>query len=158
MSQADPEKRIIGRAENVSFPEFGLEAVPARIDTGARTAALWASNIRVEDGKLRFSFFGESSPFYTGEEVVFKTFDEQVVASSNGIAEKRYRIKLLIKLKGRKIRSSFTLANRSTQVYPILIGRNVLLGKFLVDVKRGKAQHRAEQERIANLQEKLKEL
>ncbi len=157
-TQQPKEPRLIGRAENVSFPEFNLMDVPARIDTGARTSAVWASDIKEENGKLSFVFFGEGNPFYTGERVTFETYEEQVVASSNGMAEQRFKVKLLIKIKGRKIRASFTLANRATQVYPMLIGRNVLLGKFIVDVKRGKTQFRAEQRRIADLQAKLKEL
>lgn len=149
---------IIGRAENISFPEFGFTAVPARIDTGARTSALWASDIRLDNGRLTFCFYGKGTPLYTGERVFFNNYEEQVVASSNGIAEKRFKVKLLVGIGGRKIRASFTLANRETQVYPVLIGRNVLLGKFIVDVKRGKAQFKAEQQRIADLQAKLKEL
>jgi hypothetical protein len=153
-----PEKKVIGRAEEVSFPEFEFKQVPARIDTGARTSAIWASDIRLEDGKLSFAFFGAGSPHYTGERVIFEEYDEQVVASSNGMAEKRFKVKLLVRLKGRKLRASFTLANRETQVYPILIGRNVLLGKFIVDVKRGKPQFDAEQQRTADLQDKFKGL
>lgn len=158
MSEVNKPKRVIGRAENISFPELKLEAIPARIDTGARTAAIWASNIAVEDGRLTFTLFDKQSPHYTGEQLSFDTFGEQVVASSTGIAEKRFKVKLLVKLQGKKIRASFTLANRATQVYPVLIGRNVLMGKFIVDVKQGKAQHKAEKQRIAELQSKLKEL
>jgi len=158
MSDKRKQPEIVGRAENISFPDFHLENIPARIDTGARTSALWASDITVNEGVLSFVFFGEGSPQYTGERITFETFEEQVVASSNGMTERRFKVKLLVKLKGRKIRASFTLANRVTQVYPVLVGRNVLLGKFIVDVKRGKTQFKAEQQRIADLQAELKEL
>lgn len=158
MSETYNNHHIIGRAENVAFPEHGFRGVPARIDTGARTAAVWASDVRVEDGVLSFVFFGPESPLYTGERVIFKEYDQQVVASSNGMTEQRYRVKLLVSLGGRKIRASFTLANRATQVYPVLVGRNVLLGKFIVDVKKGKPQRQAEKRRIADLQSELKEL
>ena len=67
----------------------------------------------------------------------FQDFDSVVVTSSNGQSQERYKIRLLVKLKGKKVRAWFTLADRSTQVYPVLIGRNVLAGKFIVDVKRG---------------------
>lgn len=156
MDSAEKKQRIVGRAEEVSFPEFAFEKIPARIDTGARTSALWVSNIHVENGMLYFTFFGEQSAFYTGKEVSFTDFDEQVVASSNGITEQRYKVKLLVKLKGKKVRASFTLTNRSSQVYPILIGRNVLFGKFLVDVKKGKTLYDAEKQRIAELQAQRK--
>lgn len=149
--------KSIGRAENIALPEFHLSAVPARIDTGARTSAIWASDIKEDNGMLSFVFFDKDSPLYTGKRVVFDTYDEQVVASSNGMTERRYKVRLLVKIEGRKVRASFTLANRASQVYPVLVGRNVLSGKFIVDVKRGKPQYKAEQRRIADLQAKIEQ-
>ena len=57
---------------------------------------------------------------------------------------------------GRRIRATFTIANRQTQVYPVLIGRNVLRGKFIIDVKLGKVLSLAEKKRIAILQSQIK--
>ncbi|HYH74649.1 MAG TPA: RimK/LysX family protein, partial [Candidatus Saccharimonadales bacterium] len=101
MSEAYNNQHIIGRAENVSFPEYNLHAVPARIDTGARTAAIWASDITVDDGVLSCALFDKASPLYTGERLRFATFSQSAVASSNGNVEVRYKVKLLIKLGGR---------------------------------------------------------
>jgi hypothetical protein len=77
------------------------------------------------------------------------------VASSIGAEQGRYKIIALIKLRGKKIRTSFTLADRSSQAYPVLIGRNVLRGKFLVDVKSGRPDHTAETKRSEQLQQEL---
>lgn len=131
------DKKIIGRAEQVSFPELGIAEAYARIDTGARTAAIWASKAEIVDGKLAVVFFDAENPHYTGEVHYFDAFERTVVASSNGLQEERYKVLLLVKLGGKRIRGSFTLADRSTQVYPVLIGRNILRGKFIVDVKQG---------------------
>lgn len=144
--------RIVGRAELVNFPECGLAEIPARIDTGAQTSAIWASDLRVDNGKLSCVFFDSGSPYFTGNRVIFDDFDDLMVASSNGIAQKRFKVKLLVGLHGKKVRASFTLANRETQVYPVLIGRNVLLGKFVVDVKKGEPLREAEQQRSIELQ------
>jgi hypothetical protein len=46
----------------------------------------------------------------------------------------KYRTKLSIRLKGRRIKANFGLSDRSTHNYPVLIGRKTLHGKFLVDV------------------------
>lgn len=158
MNEATKELRIIGRAENISLPEQGIDKIPARIDTGAKTSAIWASNMQVKDGVLSFVFFDKQSQFYNGVRHNVTEFAEQVVASSNGMVEKRFRVQLLVKIRGKKIRAAFTLANRSTQVYPVLIGRNVLTGKFVVDVKKGKPQREAERLREAELQSRLKNL
>lgn len=133
---ADIKNRtVIGQSEYVDIVDLGLTRVPARIDTGARTSAIWASDIKEENGELRFKLFGQDSEFYTGKELVFKDYEMREVTPSNGITEERYMIKVRVKLSDRKIMSRITLANRSTQKYPVLIGRNVLRGKYIVDIK-----------------------
>ena len=57
------EKAIIGSTEFVNFGERA-QKVSAKIDTGADSSAVWASNIRIDkDGVLKFSLFGEGSPY-----------------------------------------------------------------------------------------------
>ncbi len=153
---ATHHQKIIGRVEPIGFPGQQLEAVYARIDTGARTSSIWVSAAEpTEDGQLRVIFFGAGSPHYTGKEYYFTDFDITAVASSNGQVQERYKIRLSIKIGGRRIRARFTLADRSEQVYPVLIGRNVLRGKFIVDVTQGAAQREIEAARSAELQARL---
>src|SRR5436190_699353 len=153
----DHNLKTIGRVEIISFPELGVSGIPVRIDTGARTSAIWASKINInKDGKLTFYLFGESSKYFTGKKIVAEGFSRTVVASSIGAVQKRYKVKLLIRLKEKKIRASFTLTNRSQQVYPVLIGRTTLRGKFIVDVKKGKALYNAEKRRTRQLRSHLK--
>jgi hypothetical protein len=159
MDMADTEdKKVVGRAEGLSFPELGFESVSARIDTGAKTSAIWASQVNKEGDQLKVVFFDEQSDLYTGHVVTFNEFETTVVASSTGHTQARYKVRLLAKLKGKKIRAWFTLADRSSQVYPVLIGRNVLLGKFIVDVKKGKSLKEAERKRTEDLRNKLDEI
>jgi hypothetical protein len=152
----EDKKRVIGRGEVLAFPELGLEEVYARIDTGARTSAIWVSKAFEEGSRLGVVFFDESSAHYTGKVHYFDEFSEVMVASSNGNAEARYKIKLLVVLAGKRIRGHFTLADRSTQVYPVLIGRNTLKGKFIVDVKQGAVLRAEEKRRTEALQSRLK--
>jgi len=148
--------KIIGRSEKVSFPDFGFVRVPAKIDTGAKTSALWASRVHESEAGLEFSLFGPSSKLYTGERHVVREFEKIVVASSIGEHQERYKIRAQIKVRGKKINSFFTLADRSKQAYPVLLGRNVLRGKFVVDVKSGRPDIKAEKKRSSKLQAKLK--
>lgn len=141
----------IGRAEEIALPEINLSGVPARIDTGAKTSSIWATKLTEKDSALSFSLFGKSSPFYTGERITVHNYSRRIIASSNGIAQERYVVHLLVKVKSRQIRASFSLANRSSQAYPILIGRNVLRGKFIVDVKEGRPYADRERKRSAEL-------
>ena len=127
----------IGRSEEVILPELLNREIPARIDTGATVTSLWASKITETAEGLSFVLFDEKSPYYTGEVVNVTDYGKRVVSSSMGQIEVRYKIKTPITLHGRTVRATVTLADRSTQIYPILVGRNVLKNKFIVDVARG---------------------
>jgi hypothetical protein len=144
-------RKIIGRADKLDLPELGFARIPAKVDTGAKTSAIWATNVHERDGGLAFTLFGPENPFYTGEEHFVLQFSQVTVASSIGAEQDRYKVVLLAKVRGKKIRASFTLADRSKQAYPVLIGRNALRGKFLVDVKSGKPDYHAESRRDEEL-------
>jgi hypothetical protein len=148
--------QTIGRVETVSLPEVGMMQLHARVDTGAQTSSIWASSVVFKNNQLHVIFLGPEHPAYTGKEYIFTAFSDGMVASSNGQAEHRYKIRTLITVSGRRIRARLTLADRSTQVYPMLIGRNVLRGKFIVDVKKGTPIRVAEQQRSTKLQAKHK--
>lgn len=151
MSTQPQEKKLIGRAEAIQFPELnqGVE-MHARIDSGARTSAIWGEASVDANGDLEVNFFGSKVVSH-----IFSEYGRIVVATSTGHIDKRYTVKLLVTLKGKKIRATFTIANRKSQVYPVLIGRNILRGKFIVDVKLGKVLSAAEKKRIDSLQSHL---
>jgi len=155
MSDKTVGKNIVGRAEQVGFPELGISSLAARIDTGAKTSSIWASFVQEEEGVLTVILFDQNSPYYSGQKLSFQDFDITVVSTSTGQTQKRYKVRLLVKIKGRKIRAWFTLADRSAQVYPVLIGRNILRGKFVVDVREGRILKGEEQRRTAELRTKL---
>ncbi len=127
----------IGHAELVNFPVLGIANIPARIDTGAKTSSIWASQVKEVNGQLEFVLFDKHSEFYTGDVITTSQYEVRRIISSIGAVEPRYVTKLSIVIEDRKIRASFTLANRARQTYPVLVGRNVLRGKFLIDVKQG---------------------
>lgn len=130
----------IGVKTIVDFPQFGITSVPAKVDTGADSSSVWATNIQQKDsGELTFTLFGPTSPFYTGEAISVPVYTLISVRNSFGQTEYRYKVKLQAKFEGRTINASFTLADRALNSSPILIGRQTLRGKFVVDVaKRGR--------------------
>ena len=128
---------VIGKACKITIVDHA-QNVPAKVDTGADSSSIWASNISIDkSGVLHFTLFAEGSEFYTGEVISRKDFKVAQVTSSNGHAQIRYRVYLTIKLEGKTIRVLFNLSDRSRNVFPILIGRRTITGKFLVDVSRG---------------------
>jgi hypothetical protein len=154
------DKKIIGRAEKVNLPSLGLSKIPAKIDTGADASSIWCSRIKVTGDNLQCVFFGKESEFYTGDKLLFNMRDVELtrVANSFGHRELRYKIKLPVEIKGRKINATFTLTDRSTKLYPILIGRSLLKNKFLVDVSRGTPLHEEENERLKRLRKEMRRI
>lgn len=130
------EKSIIGRETAVDFGDE-VKNVPAKVDTGADSSAVWASDIFVDkEHVLHFKLFGEGSPYYTGIEHTAAEYSVAMTKSSLGETTLKYRVKLPVTIAGRKMRASFGLSDRSTHNYPILIGRHTLSGKFIVDVSK----------------------
>lgn len=151
------ELTIIGRAERALLPEVSTKRIPVKIDTGADACSIWAHATEVREGKLHVVFFDPESEFYDGREHVFGSRDFTVtrVANSFGNRELRYKVKLKIVVKGRTIRGSFTLSDRSKKLYPILIGRSLLRNKFLVDVSKGRPLREQEKARAVLLEKEL---
>lgn len=145
---------IIGRNVAISFGKRAVN-VPAKVDTGADSSSVWASNIRVDrDGKLRFSLFGEGSPYYSGKVFVREQFSVSQVRSSSGHQQIRYRVPFTVRVAGKKIRVTFNLSDRSQNIYPVLLGRRSISGKFLVDVSRAEFTE-PKREKTASLRQEL---
>lgn len=127
-------KTTIGR--NVYVDLIGHAAqIPAKVDTGADSSSIWASNVSIlPDGTLQFTLFDSGSPFYDGKKLVTSDFSVASVRNSTGHTEIRYRAALSVRIKGRRIKATFNLSDRSRNHFPILIGRRTLSGKFIVDV------------------------
>lgn len=128
------QKVIIGSTVLVDFGHTAIEEhVAARVDSGARTSSLWASNITVSGDEVAFELLGEGHPDYTGETIKRPIIDTRTVVSSMGASQDRYVVEFPVEIAGVKLISEFTLSDRSKQRYPILVGRNTLAGNFLVD-------------------------
>ncbi len=131
---ATKEKTVIGA--NVLIDIVGVvNDVPAKVDTGADSSAVWASGIFVDkQGLLHYVLFDKKSPLYTGVEYTTREFSVAGVVSSSGHRQIRYRVKLSARINGRRVVVGFNLSNRSKHHFPVLIGKRTLKGKFLVDV------------------------
>ncbi len=151
----DSDLTTLGSTELVEV--FGIKNIPAKVDTGADSSAIWASSIDMKpDGTLSFFLFDEESPFYTGEKIETTNYQAKSVRSSHGDSQIRYRVKLPIVLAGKSFTTSFTLADRSKNNFPILIGRRTLKGSFIVNVSKSTLS-RKNDKRSTSLNEELKE-
>jgi len=125
------QRTLIKTSELVYFPQLTMIA-PARIDTGAYHSAVWASDIRKENGRIYFKLLGPKSVLYTGQEYYSDTYRIVSIKNSFGHREKRYCVPILMKICNRKFNMWITLANRENQKFPVLIGRKLLKNRFVV--------------------------
>jgi hypothetical protein len=132
-----PDLDSIGR--NALITVSGIADVPAKVDTGADSSSVWATNIHEENGELRFTLFDADNELYTGEEIRVPegTYKQVGVYSSSGEFQNRYKVTLPVIVEGKHVEARFTLADRRAMAYPVLLGRNFLSGQFLVDVSKG---------------------
>ncbi|MFT6625768.1 MAG: ribosomal protein S6--L-glutamate ligase, partial [Cycloclasticus sp.] len=131
------KKIIIGSEEWCSFPELGVFAIKARVDSGAKTSSIHAFNIHPfrRNGESWVSF--EIHPLQNNRRTVVRCekqlVDKRLVKSSSGIAETRYVISVPLKLGGLIWDIELTLANRDSMGFRMLLGREAMNGRLMVD-------------------------
>ncbi len=127
-------KKIIGRVDKIDFPNLGLYNIDVKIDTGAYTSAIHCCEIVQVGNTLRCVFNSDVHQNFGKTEIVFDTFTLTNVKSSNGFKEKRYKVKSEIIFFGKTYKINLTLSTRDDMRFPVLIGRQFLRKKFMVDV------------------------
>ncbi len=132
--------RTLGRQEIIDLPSFGLEDIEAKVDTGAYTSAINCSRVKVREinGQKELTFFLSGSKIHEKRARKFSTtdFKRKKIKSSNGQIEERFVIKTTAIIYGRKLRMEFSLSDRSKMKFPILLGRKLLTGRYIVDVSK----------------------
>ncbi len=125
-------KIVIGRSDVIALPEFGVEKMLARIDTGAYRSSLHCKKVFLDDEKLHFILTTDSGQ----KEFSTKEWIKKKVRSSNGKSQERFIIKTKLAIFNKTYTVSFSLTDRSKMKYPILIGRKFLMDRFIVDVSK----------------------
>lgn len=131
------DKTIIGRLESINLPELAIDSLEVRVDTGAKTSSLHVDNIEkiTKKGKLYVTF--DIHPDVHNVDSVVKcsapVSDLRKVKSSNGSAEHRYVIQTPITLGELTWTIEITLTDRSDMSYLMLLGREAMGNRFLVD-------------------------
>lgn len=133
-----PVKPVVGRSEKIGLPQFEIDIVDAKIDTGAYGCSLHCTNIEVVevDGKkmLRIIPLRFRDKAFRGESHLFPFDEKKKVKNSFGKVEERYLIKTKVRIFDQEIETIFSLTDRSTMRFPVLLGRRFLQKRFLVDV------------------------
>ncbi len=124
------EKITIGRAEEVILLPWGIK-LPARVDTGAAKSSLGAPEMKVDGNRVEIRLRKE----FGGMKLRFPIIEWGDYKTSQG-SERRPVVEVVICLGTKRIRTKVNINDRSELKYPFLIGRDLLRGRFVVDVSR----------------------
>ena len=130
------DKIIIGRRELAALPDFGLEQVKVKVDSGAYTSSILVTSCFEKADQLHVVFLDNKHPGFTGQEMHFKKFRTKKVKSSNGEVQERYFVFGTMIIAGLSIQTEFSLTVRKGMRYPILLGRKILNKYFLIDTSQ----------------------
>ncbi len=131
------DKTVIGNQEWCAFPDLGVPAIKARIDSGAKTSSIHAFNIQRfrRQGEAWVSF--EVHPIQNNRRIVIRCerplIDKRVVRNTSGLTETRYVVRSQLKLGNELWDIELTLANRDSMGFRMLLGREAMRGRVLVD-------------------------
>lgn len=131
------EKIVIGSEEWCAFNSLGIPAIKARVDSGAKTSSLHAFDIRTfkRDGQTWVSF--DIHPLQLNRKTTIRceaaVVDRRLVKSSSGTSERRYVIRVPISIGKMTFDAELTLTNRDSMGYRMLLGREAMQNRMLVD-------------------------
>jgi len=128
------EKPIIGWREIVAFPEWAIDGIVAKIDTGARTSALHVENIeKLSANRIRFSVVTRRQDSSGHVPVHAELVRTTSIRSSTGHRQERYVVATRVRIGPVTKRVEMSLVRRDHMLCRMLLGRTALEG-FLVDV------------------------
>ncbi|MEM8780748.1 MAG: RimK/LysX family protein [Cyanobacteria bacterium P01_G01_bin.49] len=128
---------IIGWRELLDLPQLGIVDIKAKIDTGARTSALHAFHVKElkKDGKKMIHF--QVHPYQKDKHNIVTAEAELLewrnVKDSGGHQQYRPVILTPVELGGQPWNIELTLTNRDVMGFRMLLGREAVRQRFLVD-------------------------
>ncbi len=119
---------LIGWQERVDLPLLGLTNLRAKIDTGARTSALHATEIEEfeRDGDLWVRFHTRFDDDSADRLVESPIHDRRQITNTSGVPEDRLVIRTKFRISNRLWRIDLSLTERSEMRFRMIVGRTAL--------------------------------
>lgn len=130
-------KRTVGCLELCDLPQLAIECLNVRVDTGAKTSSLHVDNIEeYEREGEKWVSFDLHPDCHDVAQVVrreARVKDMRKIKSSTATLERRYVIETTIVMASMDWVIQLTLTDRSEMTYLMLLGREAMQGRLIVD-------------------------
>lgn len=149
---AGRQKGEIGWREFVSLPELGITKLRAKIDTGARTSALHAVDLKLHEqsGITWVDFHVPLPGVKKSVRCSARLVEERKITNTSGVPEDRYVVQTTLVLGKRHWPIEVSLADREKMVFDLILGRTAIRRhglvvnpgrSYLVGLPRGSATY-----------------
>ena len=137
MTESSHELFTVGWREWVSLPDLNIDKIKVKVDTGARTSALHATDLEPfeENGKQRIAFtvHPHQRDYETVVRSVADILDQRSVTNSGGQSEHRWTIQTDIVIGTSRWPIAVTLTARHDMRFRMLLGRNAMENRVCVN-------------------------
>lgn len=135
----------LGWRERLALPQLGITLLKAKLDTGARSSSLHVDTLEVFERHgatwLRFSIHnGRRHPLNVKCEA--PALDRRTVTDTGGRRTERWFIRSQVELAGQAFSVDINLTDRRHMLFPMLLGRTALSGRFRLDPSLSYTQSR----------------
>ena len=126
----------LGWRERLALPQLGIDVLKVKLDTGARSSSLHVDTLeefhRGDALWLRFSLHVDRRQ---QREVCCEApaLDRRVVTDTGGRRTERWFIRTELSLAGQRFSVDVNLTDRRHMLFPMLLGRTAISGRFTVD-------------------------
>lgn len=124
----------IGWREIIGLPDLGIPRFRAKIDTGARTSALHATNLKLIDsnGATRVQFHVPVPGTPRTTRCTCPLVDRRAIKNTSGEPEERYIIRTTLVLGSRRWPIEVSLADREKMGFDLILGRTAVRGRRIL--------------------------
>lgn len=136
MKAGEGEAVVVGWSEYVALPDWGIDRLRAKVDTGARSSALHVENIEeIRGGWVKFDVVLHRAKRDRRVHIRARVTRRSRVRSSSGHQDHRYFVETTLRLGPVEKRIEVSLVDRAQMIHRMLLGRSALTGgPFLIDV------------------------
>lgn len=131
---AKKKSTTIGWKESIDLPDWGIQHLTAKADTGARRSAIDVHRIvELPGDRIQFDVVLHEKDRDFTQTVTAPIAHKTRVRSSNGQQQERYFVQTTIRIGDTEKLIDLSLVNRHKMTCRMLLGRKALEGDFLVD-------------------------